>query len=169
MDFKAYVRNVPDFPVPGIQFKDLTTLWKDKEAFHESIQELVNHYKDKKIDKVVAAESRGFIIGAPLAYALGVGFVPVRKAGKLPSEKISESYALEYGVSTLEIHKDAIYPGERVLVVDDVLATGGTCQAIVRLVEALGGEVVECAFFVVLDALKGEEKLSCPVYTLMRY
>jgi len=169
MDFKAYVRNIPDFPVPGIQFKDLTTLWKDKEAFRQSIDELVNHYKTKHIDKIVAAEARGFIIGAPLAYALGVGFVPVRKAGKLPGEKLSESYALEYGVSTLEIHKDAIYPGERVVVVDDVLATGGTCHAIVRLVESLGAEVVECAFLVVLDALGGEAKLPVPVYTLMRY
>ncbi|QJR23128.1 Adenine phosphoribosyltransferase [Brevinematales bacterium NS] len=169
MDFKAYVRNVPDFPVPGIQFKDLTTLWKDKEAFRKSIDALVEHYRGKKIDKIVAAEARGFIIGAPLAYALGVGFVPVRKAGKLPAEKISESYALEYGVSSLEVHRDAIYPGEKVVVVDDVLATGGTCQAIIRLVESLGGEVLECAFFVVLDALKGEEKISVPVYTLMRY
>ncbi|MCX7881908.1 MAG: adenine phosphoribosyltransferase [Brevinematales bacterium] len=169
MDFKAYVRNVPDFPVPGIQFKDLTTLWKDKEAFQKSIDVLVDHYRGKKIDKIVAAEARGFILGAPLAYALGAGFVPVRKAGKLPADKISESYALEYGVSSLEVHKDAVYPGEKVVIVDDVLATGGTCQAIIRLVETLGAEVVECAFLVVLDALKGEEKLSVPVYTLMRY
>ncbi|MFN4216337.1 MAG: adenine phosphoribosyltransferase [Brevinematales bacterium] len=169
MDFKAYVRNVPDFPVPGIQFKDLTTLWKDKEVFHKSIDTLVEHYRGKKIDKIVAAEARGFIIGSPLAYALGAGFVPVRKAGKLPAEKITESYALEYGVSSLEVHRDAIYPKEKVVIVDDVLATGGTCQAIIRLVESLGGEVVECAFFVVLDALRGEEKISVPVYTLMRY
>jgi len=169
MDFKAYVRNVPDFPVPGIQFKDLTTLWKDKEAFQQSIDALAEHYREMQIDKIVAAEARGFIIGAPLAYVLGVGFVPVRKAGKLPAEKNTESYALEYGVSSLEIHRDAIYPGERVVVVDDVLATGGTAQAIIRLVESLGGEVVECAFMIVLDALGGESKLSRPVFTLMRY
>jgi len=171
MDFKSYIRDVPDYPKAGILFKDISTLWKDPKAFKQSIDEVAKHCKKlkKKIDKVVCAESRGFIIGAPLAYLLGAGFVPARKPGKLPAECISKSYALEYGEASVHMHKDAIMKGENVLVVDDLLATGGTCTAMTDLVEQLGGNVVECVFLVELEFLKGREKIKHPVYSLIKY
>ncbi len=169
MELEKYIRNVPDFPKPGIQFKDITTLWKDPKAFKESIDMLYQRYRDKKIDKVVGAESRGFIVASPLAYLLKAGFVPVRKKGKLPYKKIEVTYNLEYGTDTVEMHEDAISSGENVLIVDDLLATGGTVGAIIELVNKLGGNIVEAAFIVELDFLKGREKLNIPVYSLVHY
>ncbi len=169
MELEKYIRNVPDFPKPGIQFKDITTLWKDAKAFKESIDMLYQRYRDKKIDKVVGAESRGFIVASPLAYLLKAGFVPVRKKGKLPYKKIEVTYNLEYGTDTVEMHEDAISSGENVLIVDDLLATGGTVGAIIELVNKLGGNIVEAAFIVELDFLKGREKLNIPVYSLVHY
>jgi adenine phosphoribosyltransferase len=169
MDYKKIIRDVPDYPKPGILFKDLTTLWQDSAAFKESIEQLARQYVGKGIRKVVGAESRGFIVGAVAAYILGVGFVPVRKKGKLPAPVISEKYALEYGEAEIEIHKDAIEKGEKVLIVDDLLATGGTCGAIVKLVEKLGGEVVGAAFLVELEFLKGREQIKVPVFSLIKY
>jgi len=160
MDLKNYFRIVPDFPKQGINFIDITTLLKDKVALNESLEELYSKVSDLKIDKVVAIESRGFIFGSLLAYKLNAGFVPVRKPGKLPAEKISESYSLEYGTDTLEIHKDAIEPGEKILIHDDLLATGGTVEAVCKMVEKLGGEISGILFLVELSFLNGREKLS---------
>jgi len=160
MDLKNYFRIVPDFPKQGINFIDITTLLKDKVALNEALEELYSKVLDLKIDKVVAIESRGFIFGSLLAYKLNAGFVPVRKPGKLPAEKISESYSLEYGTDTLEIHKDAIEPGEKILIHDDLLATGGTVEAVCKMVEKLGGEISGILFLVELSFLNGREKLS---------
>jgi len=169
MDLKKYIRNVPDFPKPGIQFKDITTLWKDNKAFKESIDLLYQRYKDKEIDKVVGAESRGFIVASPLAYLLNAGFVLVRKKGKLPYKKINVVYKLEYGTDSLEMHEDAIKQGENVLVVDDLLATGGTMGAIIKLVKKLGGNIIEAAFIVELEPLNGRKKIDAPVFSLVKY
>lgn len=169
MDYKKVIRDVPDYPKPGILFKDITTLWKDPAAFKDSIEELSRRYVGMGIKKVLGAESRGFIVGAVAAYILGVGFVPVRKKGKLPAPVITEKYALEYGEAEIEIHKDAIEKGEKVLIVDDLLATGGTCEAIVKLAEKLGGVVVGAAFLVELEFLKGRDKIGVPVYSLIQY
>ena len=169
MNLKEYIRNVPDFPKPGIQFKDITTLWKDNKAFKESIDLLYQRYRDKKIDKVVGAESRGFIIASPLAYLLNAGFVPVRKKGKLPYKKINVVYELEYGTDSLEMHEDAIQEGENILVVDDLLATGGTMEAIIELVKKLGGNIIEAAFIVELEPLNGRKKIDAPVFSLVKY
>ncbi len=169
MDYSAMIRNVPDFPQKGIQFKDITTLWKDAAAFKNSIDEIVKHCAGKKIQKIVGAESRGFIVGAPAAYALGAGFVPARKPGKLPAETVSMSYSLEYGEASIEIHKDAITRGENVLIIDDLLATGGTSRAIAGLIEKLGGNIIELIFLVELEALKGREKIKYPVFSLIRF
>ncbi len=160
MDLARYIRNVPDFPVEGIQFKDITTLLKDPIPFASSVETLLDHYADREIDLVVGIESRGFIWGATLAYEIGAGFVPVRKPGKLPAETIRAEYELEYGTNALEMHKDAIAPGQRVLVVDDLLATGGTAKATCELVEQLGGEVIGVAFLIELTFLNGRDKLS---------
>jgi adenine phosphoribosyltransferase len=160
MDLKNYFRIVPDFPKKGINFIDITTLLKDKVALNKALEELYSKVSDLKIDKVVAIESRGFIFGSLLAYKLNAGFVPVRKPGKLPAEKISESYSLEYGTDTLEIHKDAIEPGEKILIHDDLLATGGTVEAVCKMVEKLGGEISGILFLVELSFLNGKEKLS---------
>ena len=160
MDLASTIRSVPDFPIEGILFYDITTLLKDSAALKESIDQLVEHYRNAGVDVVVGIESRGFIFGAPVAYQLGVGFVPVRKPGKLPAETAAESYELEYGTNTIEIHVDAIKKGQKVLIVDDLLATGGTAQATCNLVEKLGGEVVGIAFLVELDFLGGREKLQ---------
>jgi len=157
---KSKIRTVPDWPKKGIMFRDITTLIKDPEGLKETIDLLYERYKDKKVDKVIGIESRGFIFGAPLAYLLGCGFVPVRKPGKLPAECVSEEYTLEYGTDKIEIHKDAIDKGDRILIVDDLLATGGTMAAAKNLVKKLGGKVVECAFIVNLVDLKGRDKLS---------
>jgi adenine phosphoribosyltransferase len=157
---KSKIRTVPNWPKQGIMFKDITTLLKDAKGFKETIDLLYNRYKNKKIDKVIGIESRGFIFGAPLAYLLGCGFVPVRKPGKLPAECESEEYFLEYGKDKIEIHKDAIEKGDKVLIVDDLIATAGTASAARNLVKKLGGNIVECAFIVELVDLKGRDKLS---------
>ena len=159
-ELKSYIREVPDYPKPGILFYDITTLLKDPEGLRRVLDAFHERYQDKPIDKVVGMESRGFIFAPTLAYQLGAGFVPVRKPGKLPAETISESYELEYGTDSLEVHKDAIAKGERVLIVDDLIATGGTAVATARLVEACGGEVVGFAFLVELTFLAGRDKLK---------
>ena len=169
-DLASKIRDVPDFPKPGILFKDITTLLKDPQAFHAAIDGLLGAVRDKHVDIVVGMESRGLIFGAPIAYALGAGFVPVRKLGKLPSEVVSVEYDLEYGSATLEMHKDAIAPGQRVLIVDDLLATGGTVAGTIELVKQLRGEIVGLAFLVELKFLKGRERLDGhEITTLIQY
>jgi len=164
------IRDVPDFPKPGILFKDITTLLKDGDAFAAAIDGLLAQIGNRKIDAVVGMESRGFIFAAPIAYKLGVGFVPVRKLGKLPADVVSVEYDLEYGSATLEMHKDAIKPGARVLIVDDLLATGGTVAGTIELVKQLKGEIVGLAFLIELAALKGRDKLSgYHIATLIKY
>ena len=160
MELANLVRDVPDFPVPGILFKDITTLVRDPAAFREVISRLTDHYADKPIDVVAAIESRGFIFGAPLAWKLGAGFVPVRKPGKLPSKTIRATYSLEYGTDSLEIHSDAVERGQRVLIVDDLLATGGTARATANLVRELGGNVLAIAFLIELAELNGRARLT---------
>jgi adenine phosphoribosyltransferase len=169
MDLKKFIRNVPDFPKAGVQFKDLTTLWKDSRAFKESVDILFERYKDKNISKVVGAESRGFIAGSPVAYLLGAGFVPVRKRGKLPYKQIEVTYELEYGTDVLTVHEDAIKKGENVLIVDDLLATGGTLSAMIEIVDKLGGNLIEAAFIVELEFLGGRKNINCPVYSIIKY
>ena len=159
-ELRAKIREVPDFPKPGILFYDITTLLKDAAAYRESIKLMLDPYRGDQIDVVIGMESRGFIFSAPMAIELGAGLVPVRKLGKLPAETISVEYALEYGSNTLEIHRDAIQPGEKVLIVDDLLATGGTVQGTIELVERLKGEVVGLAFLVELEFLNGRERLG---------
>ena len=166
----AYIRDVPDFPVHGVLFRDITTLVKDAAAFRTVIDRFVAHFRDQQLHKIVGIEARGFIFAAPLAYELGVGFVPVRKTGKLPAEKLSQSYELEYGAATLEIHVDALEKGERVAIVDDVLATGGSSSATAKLIERLGGVVVGVAFVGELTFLHGREKLDgYDVLSLIQY
>ena len=160
MDLASFIRDIPDFPVEGILFKDITPLLQNPQAFREAIDQLAARYKDRAIDQVVAIESRGFIFGAPLAYKLGAGFIPVRKPGKLPAETISVEYTLEYGTNTLEMHKDALKPGDRVLLVDDLLATGGSARAAANLIEQLGGKVEGIAFLIELEFLHGRSKLE---------
>lgn len=157
---KSKIRDIPDFPIQGVLFKDITTLLKDGPAFSEVIAALVERYRDKKIDAVVAIESRGYFFAAPLAAALKVGLVPVRKLGKLPAETIRIEYGTEYSMESIEMHRDAIAPGQRVVIVDDLIATGGSAAATKGLVEQLGGSVVEFAFIIELSALKGREKLQ---------
>jgi len=170
MDLKEYIRNIPDFPKKGILFRDITTLLKEPRVFKEVIDQLANHYKNMEIDKIASVEARGYIFGGALAYLLGCGFVPVRKPGKLPAKTTSLDYALEYGTNTIEMHTDAITQGEKVLVFDDLLATGGTVQATCKLVESLGGTVVGCAFLISLTELKGIEKLQkYDVFSLIEY
>jgi adenine phosphoribosyltransferase len=159
-DLRARIREIPDFPKPGILFYDITTLLKDAAAFKEAIDLMLAPFADERIDVVVGMESRGFIFSAPMAYRLGAGLVPVRKLGKLPAEVLQVEYALEYGSNTLEIHRDAIQPGQRVLVVDDLLATGGTVKGTIELVERLQGTIVGLAFLVELAALAGRERLG---------
>ncbi len=159
-ELRAKIREIPDFPKPGILFYDITTLLKDRAAYKEAIDLMCEPYKGERIDVVVGMESRGFIFSAPLAYLLGAGLVPVRKLGKLPAETITVEYALEYGSNTLEIHRDAIEPGQRVLIVDDLLATGGTVKGTIELIERLRGEVAGLAFLVELEFLKGRDRLD---------
>ncbi|HAJ56559.1 MAG TPA: adenine phosphoribosyltransferase [Candidatus Omnitrophica bacterium] len=167
---KKYIRDIPDFPKQGILFRDITTLLKDKKAFKKAIDSLAKAVKGKKVDYIVAVESRGFIFGAALAYKLGAGFVPVRKKGKLPAETISVTYELEYGTDTLEMHKDAIAPGSKVLIVDDLLATGGTVSAVCQLSEKIKSKIVGIIFLIELCGLKGRDKLKgLPVYSLIQY
>ncbi|MBI3358809.1 MAG: adenine phosphoribosyltransferase [Nitrospirae bacterium] len=170
MDLKSKIREVPDFPKKGILFYDITTLLKEKEAFAEIIAQLTNPFYGKNIEKVVAVESRGFIFGTSVAQQLHAGFVPVRKPGKLPSKTLEEPYQLEYGSDRLAIHEDAVSDGERVLIVDDLLATGGTISATVNLVKKLGGNIVSVAFVIELLGLKGRERLSgIPIFSLLTY
>jgi adenine phosphoribosyltransferase len=159
-ELRAKIREIPDFPKPGILFYDITTLLKEADAFRQAIELMIEPYRDERIDIVVGMESRGFIFSAPMAYQLNAGLVPVRKLGKLPAETLTVEYALEYGSNTLEIHRDAIQAGQRVLVVDDLLATGGTVKGTIELVERLKGEVVGLAFLVELDFLKGRDRLE---------
>ncbi|HEY7936790.1 MAG TPA: adenine phosphoribosyltransferase [Candidatus Limnocylindrales bacterium] len=169
-ELRAKIREIPDFPKPGILFYDITTLLKDPVAYKESIDLMLAPWRDDKVDLVVGMESRGFIFSAPMAYLLDAGLVPVRKLGKLPAETITVEYALEYGSNTLEIHRDAIQPGQRVLVVDDLLATGGTVRGTIDLVERLQGEVVGLGFLVELEFLKGRDRLQgLRVESVVRY
>jgi len=170
IDLASRIRDIPDFPVEGILFRDITTLLQDADSFRAAIDQLHREVDGLQVDVVVGMESRGFIFAAPLAYLLGVGFAPVRKLGKLPSDTISVEYELEYGTNTLEIHQDAITPNQRVLIVDDLLATGGTVEATVDLVRQLGGKVVAAAFLVELKALGGRARLDgYPVISLVTY
>lgn len=170
MELKESIRIINDFPKEGISFKDVTTLLKDPGAFKEAVDGIVNYLKDKNIDIIVGPEARGFIFGTPVAYALGAGFVPVRKKGKLPGDTLRVEYELEYGTDVLEIHKDAIKEGQRVAIVDDLLATGGTMESVVRLIEKLGGEVVSIDFLIELSELNGRKKLcNYDVMSLIEY
>jgi adenine phosphoribosyltransferase len=171
-NLKKMVRDIPDFPKKGIIFKDITPILQNPKGLREAVETISNHYKSKKvdIDIVVGAEARGFILAPTVAFNLGAGFVPVRKPGKLPYEKISMSYALEYGTDTLEMHKDAIKKGQQVLMVDDLLATGGTMATCCKMVETLGGNIVGCAFLIELAFLNGKKALSkYDVYSLIKY
>ena len=170
MDLKKKIRTVPHWPIKGVMLRDITTLLQDPEAFKHACDELYNRYKDEKIDVVVGIESRGFIFGAVLAYKLGVSFVPIRKKGKLPHKTVSEEYTLEYGKNVIEMHADAIRKGDKVLLVDDLLATAGTSAAAIRLIEKLGGKIVEAAFLIDLPDLKGKDKLEgYKVFSLMSF
>jgi adenine phosphoribosyltransferase len=170
MDLKALVREIPDFHKQGISFKDITTLIKDGPAFRQAIDLMADYFTAKQPDVIVGAESRGFLLGAPLAYKLGCGFVLVRKPGKLPAAVERVSYDLEYGQDSLEIHRDAIEPGQKVLVVDDLLATGGTVTATIELIKKLSGNILGCAFLIELDFLKGRERLTgYDVLSLIHY
>ncbi len=169
-NFSTAIRSVPDFPKKGIVFRDITTLLKDRSLFKHANEVLAERYRGQEIDKVVGIESRGFILGASLALEIGAGFVPIRKKGKLPAPTLREEYSLEYGTDSIEIHKDAIVPGERILVHDDLLATGGTIAAACRLVERLGGTIVGLAFLIELTFLNGRSKLAGKeVFSLVQY
>ncbi|MGM0436192.1 MAG: adenine phosphoribosyltransferase [Bacillota bacterium] len=170
MRLKDYVTNVPDFPKEGIQFKDITPLIADGQALRYAVKKLSNYARDKEVDIVVGPDARGFIFGTPIAVDLGVGFIPVRKPGKLPRATYTESFNLEYDESSLSLHKDDIKPGQRVLIVDDLLATGGTIEATIKLVEKAGGNVVGVAFLIELAALKGRAKINnYPIFSLLTY
>ena len=170
IDISKKIRTIPGFPKPGILFRDITTLLSDSKAFRQVIDDITEIYADKQIDSVVAIEARGFIIGAPVAYRLGASFVPVRKKNKLPSDTIAASYDLEYGSETIEMHSDAIRPGQKVLIIDDILATGGTAKAAAELVEKLKGNIAGIAFVIELTPLKGRDKLSkYEVYSMLKY
>ena len=170
MKYTDYIKNVPDFPIPGIQFKDITPLIGDPEAFRKAIDELTAFAKSLNANKVIGPDARGFIIGAPVAYALNAGFIPVRKPGKLPREVITYDYELEYGKNTLCMHKDAVKPGDRVVIIDDLLATGGTMEATIKLVETAGAKVVGLGFMIELIDLNGRERVKdFPIKVLMQY
>ncbi|WP_261129634.1 adenine phosphoribosyltransferase [Bacillus sp. Marseille-Q3570] len=170
MDYKQYIEVVEDFPQQGIRFKDITTLMQEGEIYKKAMDDIVTYAKEKQIDVVVGPEARGFIVGCPVAYAMEVGFVPIRKEGKLPREVVKVDYGKEYGKDVLTIHKDAIKPGQRVLITDDLLATGGTIDATIQLVEKLGGKVVGIAFMIELTYLNGRDKLDgYDIFTLMQY
>lgn len=168
MDLLTFIRDIPDFPKPGIIFKDITPLLNNPAAFKDAIDQLASRYASKRIDKIVGIEARGFIFAGALAYRLGAGMVPVRKKGKLPYKTLSETYELEYGTDTMEMHEDAIKPGDHVLVLDDLIATGGTLAATCRLVEKLGGSIMEVATLIELSFLNGREKVKeYPYFTLL--
>jgi adenine phosphoribosyltransferase len=160
MAIESLIRTIPHYPKPGVMFRDITTLLKDSVGFQLTINDLVRRYRDLRIDKVAAIESRGFIVGAPLAFALGAGFVPLRKKGKLPARTVGQDYELEYGADRVEMHVDALAAGERVLLVDDLIATGGTAQASCKLIESVGAQVVECCFVIDLPELGGRRRLE---------
>ena len=170
VNLEASIRSIPDFPKPGILFRDITTLLQEKNSFKQAVDALFARYKGEKIDTVVAVEARGFILGGALAYQLGAGFVPVRKKGKLPWKVRSVTYELEYGTDTLEMHEDAINPHDNILIIDDLLATGGTVKAVTDLVTKFGGNIVGIGFIVELVDLKGKEKLKeFPIYSLVKF
>ena len=170
MNFKDYIADVPDFPEKGITFRDISPLMADGKAYKAATEKIVEYAKDKGVEMIVGPEARGFIVGCPVANELQVGFAPCRKKGKLPRETIEVSYGLEYGNDVLQLHKDAIKPGQKVLITDDLLATGGTIAATIKLVEKLGGEVVGAAFFIELKDLKGRDKIEdYDIFTLMTY
>ncbi len=160
MDLKDSIRSIPGWPIQGVIFRDLTTLMQDPQAYRDTCDVFYNRYKNWNLDKVVGIDARGFVFGAVLAYQLNVGFVPVRKKGKLPYKTVSEHYSLEYGQDIVEMHEDAISVGEKVVIIDDLIATGGTIEAAVKLVNKLGGEILECGFIVELPDLKGREKIK---------
>ena len=170
-ELKKKIREIPDFPKPGILFYDVTTLLKDPEGLRAAVDVFTQRYADRGISKVLGIESRGFILGPVLAYNLNAGFVPVRKKGKLPAETLSVSYELEYGTDTLEIHKDAVEPGERILIIDDLIATGGTAAATVELAKALDADLVEVAFLIELSFLNGRARIpsDLPVFSVLKY
>jgi len=172
MSIKSKIRTIKNYPIKGVMFRDITTLLKDPEGLRDSINKLVDRYKDLKIDKIAAIESRGFILGAPLAYLLNVGLVLIRKPGKLPAETIDQDYKLEYGTDRIEVHVDAIEEGEKVLIVDDLIATGGTAEAAVRLVQKTKGDIVECCFIIDLPDIGGRsrlENMGQKVFTLCEF
>ena len=170
MNLKETIRSIPGWPIEGVIFRDITTLMQDGDAYRKACDTLYERYRDKEVDKIVGIDARGFVFGAVLAYQLGVGFVPVRKKGKLPWKTIEETYTLEYGEDTVEIHQDAIQKGEKVVVVDDLIATGGTIGATVKLVEKLGADIIECAFIVELPDLNGREQIpGCPVFAITEF
>ncbi|WP_139490340.1 adenine phosphoribosyltransferase [Brevibacillus dissolubilis] len=170
MNFKEYIRVIPDYPQPGIRFKDITTLLQDGAAYRAAIDELAEFAKQHDIEVIAGPEARGFVVGTPLSYALEKGFVPVRKANKLPYKSIQADYSLEYGKDSLAMHVDAIKPGQRVLIADDLLATGGTIATTIKLIEELGGVVVAAAFFIELSYLEGRKVLGdIPVHSLVQY
>ena len=160
MSIKSKIRTIKNYPIDGVMFRDITTLFEDPEGLRDSINKLSERYKDLKIDKIAAMEARGFILGAPLAYILNVGLVLIRKPGKLPAKTISQDYDLEYGSDQIEIHSDAIRPGEKVLIVDDLIATGGTAEAAVKIVEKMEGQIVECCFIIDLPDIGGRARLE---------
>lgn len=169
-DYARFIRNVPDFPIPGVQFKDITPLLANGPAFRAVIDAFTERYSDAHVDIVAGVESRGFIFSAPLAYRLGVGLAPIRKPGKLPAETVEVEYSLEYGTNMLQMHRDAFQPGARVLLIDDLLATGGTIAAAAELVERIGGVVVELAFAIELQFLAGRSRLgNYPIFSLLQY
>lgn len=170
MDLSKYIASVPDYPEKGVIFRDISPLMADGEAYKYATEKIAEYAKDKDVDVIIGPEARGFIVGCPVAYSLGVGFAPARKKGKLPREVVEVSYGLEYGEDTLQLHQDAIKPGQRVLVVDDLLATGGTLAATIELIEKLGGEVVGTAFLIELLDLKGRDKIKgYDIYSLLQY
>ncbi len=170
MELKDYIRSIQDYPKEGILFRDITTLLKDKDAFKLAIDKMAEQVKDKEVDLIVGAESRGFLIGSALAYKMNCGFIPVRKKGKLPYKTISEEYALEYGTDTLYMHEDAIKKGDNVLVVDDLIATGGTALAMIKMVEKLGGNVIGSSFLIELEELNGRKEIEkYPINILIKY
>ena len=166
MTIKSLIRTIPHYPKPNIMFRDITSLLKDPIGLKITIDELVRRYADMEIDKVIGIEARGFIVGAPLAYVLGKGFIPIRKKGKLPAKTIGYDYELEYGTDRIEIHADAISPGERVLLVDDLIATGGTAEAATILIEKIGGKIVECCFVIDLPDIGGRKRLEKKGYSV---
>jgi len=172
MKIEDYIRTIPDFPAPGIQFRDVTTLFNDPRGFRMAIDMLLHPFAGERIDRVAGIEARGFILGGAVAHQLSVGFVPVRKKGKLPWKTVEQDYTLEYGTATVEVHEDAFVKGERVLIVDDLIATGGTAEAAIKIVERLGARVAGCAFIVDLPELGGREKLAAlgaPVHALCSF